>query len=336
MDVSKTRRSISPLFHVAGFLVCLSLAAGAQDKPKQLSPTELPGKGLAQHDFFYAGESKEERMSIVRGGKIVWSYTHPAKGEISDATLLSNGNILFAHQSGVTLINTDKKVLWHYKAPAGCETHTAQPIGKDHLWFIQNGIPSKLVVVKISDDKTVREFPLPVGNPAGTHGQFRHARLTRSGTLLVSHMDLGKIAEYDISGKELWSYAVPSPWSASQLPSGNILVTSNKHFVREINRKGETVWEFTPADAPDYKLPNFQVATRLPNGNTLVNNWLNQWSDKLDPANPPVQAVEITPEKKIVWALRAWDSPADLGPSTIIQLLDQPGAAENVKFGDIE
>lgn len=336
MYPGKAFRCIVPLRHVAGLLAFVPLLADAQDMPKPLSPAELPGKGLSQHDFFYAGESKEERMYIVRGGKVVWSYTHPAKGEISDATLLSNGNVLFAHQSGVTLINSDKKVLWHYEAPAGCETHTAQPIGKDHLWFIQNGIPSKLVVVRISDGKTVREFPLPVGNPASTHGQFRHARLTPSGTLLVSHMDLGKIAEYDLNGKELWSYAVPSPWSASQLPNGNFLVTSNQHFVREINRKGETIWEFTSADAPDYKLPNFQVATRLPNGNTLVNNWLNQWSDKLDPTNKPVQAVEITPEKKIVWALRAWDSPADLGPSTIIQLLDQPGAPENVKFGDIE
>ena len=26
------------------------------------APAVLPGKGLAQHDFFYAGESKEERM----------------------------------------------------------------------------------------------------------------------------------------------------------------------------------------------------------------------------------------------------------------------------------
>lgn len=336
MELHTTSRPLISLLRVYGLLTCLSLPAIAQEKSKPLSPAELPGKGLSQHDFFYAGESKDERMYIVRGGKVVWSYTHSAKGEISDATLLSNGNVLFAHQSGVTLINSDKKVLWHYEAPAGCEIHTTQPIGKDHLWFIQNGVPSKLVVVKISNGKTVREFPLPVGNPAGTHGQFRNARLTSSGTLLVSHMDLGKIAEYDISGKELWSYAVPSPWSASQLPNGNILITSNQHFVREVNHKGETVWEFTPANAPAYKLPNFQVATRLPNGNTLVNNWFNQWSDKLDPENKPVQAVEITPEKKIAWALCAWESPADLGPSTIIQLLDQPAVPENVKFGDIE
>src|ERR1700747_383737 len=69
------------------------------------SPAQLPGEGLAQHDFLYAGESHNRRIFIVRQGKIVWSYDDPqGKGEISDAVMLSNGNILFAHQYGVTLI----------------------------------------------------------------------------------------------------------------------------------------------------------------------------------------------------------------------------------------
>src|SRR5512135_2298195 len=67
----------------------------------------LPGKGLAQHDFFYAGEAKEENMYIVKGGRIVWSYTHPGRGEISDAILLPNSNVLFAHQYGITEVTAD-------------------------------------------------------------------------------------------------------------------------------------------------------------------------------------------------------------------------------------
>ena len=38
----------------------------AQTLPGNL-PAVLPGEGLAQHDFFYAGEAKTERMLIVRG-----------------------------------------------------------------------------------------------------------------------------------------------------------------------------------------------------------------------------------------------------------------------------
>jgi len=35
-----------------------------------------------------------------------------------------------------------------------------------------------------------------------------------------------------------------------------------------------------------------------------------------------VQAIEVTPDKKIVWALRAWLPPLDLGQATTIQILD--------------
>jgi hypothetical protein len=31
-------------------------------------------QSLAHHDFFYAGEAKNERLFLVRRGEIVWSY----------------------------------------------------------------------------------------------------------------------------------------------------------------------------------------------------------------------------------------------------------------------
>jgi hypothetical protein len=39
-----------------------------------------------------------------------------------------------------------------------------------------------------------------------------------------------------------------------------------------------------------------------------------------------VQLVEVTPDKKVVWALRDWTI---LGPASSTQLLDEPGVAEN-------
>ena len=79
------------------------------------TPAVLPGKGLAEHDFVYSGESHERRIFIVRDGKVVWSYDDPAgKGEISDMVMLSNGNILFAHQFGLTEIAPDKSVVWNW------------------------------------------------------------------------------------------------------------------------------------------------------------------------------------------------------------------------------
>ena len=286
------------------------------------APTLLPGNGLGQHDFFYAGESKTERMFIVRGGKVVWSYTHPAKGEISDAVLMSNGNVLFAHQDGVTEITADKQVVWNHDAPPNTEIHTAQPIGLERVAFVQNGDPAKFIVMNKTTGAVEREFVLPVKNPQKVHGHFRQARLLENGNVLVAHMDLGRVCEYDMSGTPVWSMDNPGGlWSATPLKNGNILLTGGK-VVREVNRQKEVIWEWTPADTPDYTMPNVQVSTRLPNGNTIINNWFNEWSGKIDPANPPLQAIEVTPEKKVVWALRQWTAPADLGPSTIIQILD--------------
>lgn len=321
---------------IAGLVLARGVGHGQETKPapKPIAPAVLPGKGLAQHDFFYAGEARMRDMYIVRAGQVAWAYNDSTgKGEISDAVRLSNGNILFAHQFGVTLITPDKQVLWNYDAPANCEIHTAQPIGTNHVIFIQNGPEPRLFVANLATGKMEREFPLTVGNPRSTHGQFRHARLTDAGTYLVAHMDKGRVAEYDETGRQVWSAAAPGVWSAVRLKNGNTLVCGKG--VREIDAKGETVWDFTSADVPDYKFDSLQIATRLPNGNTLINNWVNQWNGKIDPNTAPVQALEITPDKKVVWALRSWTSP-NLGPSTTIQLLDEPGVPENVHFGSIQ
>jgi outer membrane protein assembly factor BamB len=309
---------------ISALLVIFLASVSSQAPVPRSSPAVLPGSGLAQHDFFYAGEAKDERMFIVRGGTVVWSYQHPAKGEISDAVLLPKGNILFAHQSGITEITAEKKVVWNYDAPPGTEIHTAQPLGSNSVIFIQNGDPAKAVVVNKSSAAIEREFTLPVRNPHSIHPQFRRARLTSSGTLLVAHLDLGRVAEYDLNGKEIWSVEAPGAWSATPLENGNVLIAAgSRKYVREVDRNRRTVWEFTAADAPGYVLSDLQTAIRLPNGNTIINNWFNEWSDKVDTSNAPVQAIEITPEKKIIWALRSWTPPADLGPSTTIQILDR-------------
>jgi hypothetical protein len=43
-----------------------------------------------------------------------------------------------------------------------------------------------------------------------------------------------------------------------------------------------------------------------------------------------VQLIEVTPGKKVVWALRDWKT---LGPASATQLLDEPGVPEN---GDLQ
>ena len=306
------------------------------DKPL-LSPKELPGKGLAQYDFFYAGEGKMHNMYIIKGGQIAWAYNDTAttKGEISDAVLMTNGNILFAHQYGITLIDADKKVLWHRDAPKGHEIHTAQPIGKKYVVYVENGDTGRVKVVNVITDETVKEFMIPVGNTKGVHGQFRHARLTKKGTLLVAHMDMGVVAEYNFDGKQLNTIKVPGVWGVTSLANGSI-ITCGKGVVRIISPKGDSLWGCVIKDISGYTMPSSQLAIIRPNGNIVINDWFNQWNGaKVDKDNLPVQFLEITPDKKPVWALREWEKP-NLGPATIIQFLDDKNIAEKVFFGNIK
>ena len=53
-----------------------SSAATAKSNEK-LSSNELPGDGLRQHDFLYAGEDKERRVFIIRKGQVDWLFEAP-------------------------------------------------------------------------------------------------------------------------------------------------------------------------------------------------------------------------------------------------------------------
>lgn len=321
---------------LAGFPLTTSVLA---IEASQTQPQDLPGRGLAQHPFFYAGEwnypNPDQTMFIIRDGRVVWSHAIKLKSpsgiiqEYSDATLLSDGRVLFAHMTGATLITPDHRTVWKYDAAPGCEVHVAQPLGSDRAMIVQNGNPAKMMIFNTTTGVLEREMTLPTGNPAKVHGHFRRARMTAAGTLLAAHMDNNKVAEYDLNGQEVWALAVLSPWAAVRLKNGNTLVTSNRGFVREFNPRGNVVWEFSQADVPAIRLFGLQEANRLANGNTVISNWCP--NALKDPATwrDSVQVLEVTPEKKIVWALRAWDEPANLGPATNIQLLDEPGAAEN-------
>ena len=152
---------------------------------------------LARHDFFYAGQSKQRRMFIVKDGQVSWSYDDKLRrGEISDAVLLSDGHILVAHQYGVAEVTQTSETVWSYAAPEGTEIHTIQPIGRRHVVFVQNGKPAKAVVMEIPACRIVREFELPISEKGSVHGQFRNARLSSRGTLLVANMAMGCIHEY--------------------------------------------------------------------------------------------------------------------------------------------
>ena len=311
-------------------IITLTIALLFSASMLQAQPT--PDESLARHNFFYAGQSKQRRMFIVRDGQVAWSYSDQLKkGEISDAILMSDGHILVAHQYGIAEVDANGNTLWSYAAPQGTEIHTIQPIGRQHVVFVQNGQPAKVVVMQIPSTTIVREFTLPVAEKGSVHGQFRNARLSSRGTLLVANMGLGCIQEYTSDGKEVDRWGNMLPWSVQELPKGNLLITGRKGKIQEITRLGQTVWE---TNTNDYGVTQPQKTVRLKNGHHIINNWYNEWNKQpMDTANAPVQAVEIDENGKVVWQLRSWKSP-DLGPSTTIQLLSEPVNRDRLFFGD--
>ena len=318
---------------VLSLLILSTIDAFSQEFPK------LPGNGLKQHPFLYAGEwqnhsMENQKMYIIRNGKIVWSYTMPEHGEYGDATMLSNGNIVFSRSNGASEITPDKKIIWNYDAPEGTQIHTCQPIGKDRVFICQNGLPAKAMIINTKTGKIEMEHILKTKSstdPKTIHGQFRHIRITKDSTYLVAHLDLGKVIEYDKDWNPIWSVDAPSAWAALRLKNGNTLISGNQHgYVREVNPAGKIVWEINKDDLPGIHLYTVQEVERLTNGNTVICNWFG--GVKKEDWSKVVQIIEVTPEKKIVWALRQWKNP-DLGPASSIQLLDEPGIPEN---GDLQ
>jgi hypothetical protein len=111
-------------------------------------------------------------------------------------------------------------------------------------------------------------------------------------------MDLGKVVEYDIDGKQRWVVPFSGVWSAAPLKNGHILVTGNNaQVVCEMTAKGDTVWKFSARELPGYQFAGMQTAVCLDNGNTLINSWTGKGD------GTAIQAIEVSPDHKLVWVL---------------------------------
>ena len=307
---------------------CVAHVSAQTNQPVE----QLPGKGLHQHPFLYVGEwdtrhPEAQSMFLVRDGKIVWKHSIPlhtesgGNQEFDDVTMLSNGNIVYACMSGAGIITPDKKIVWEFKCPPGSETHSCQPIGQDSVLMVLNGNPPRVLIINTATGKTLREIMVSTAS-TNPHGQFRHVRMTGNGTIMVGLFAEKKVVELTLDGKEVWSVSASSPWSAVRLHNGNTLISGDgEGYTREVNMKGETVWEFTRADA-HFTIGNTQTANRLANGNTVICNWI-AGNPKTEEWPGTVQVFEVTPDKKVVWELSSWENP-DLGPCTYVQLLDEP------------
>jgi hypothetical protein len=140
-------------------------------------------------------------------------------------------------------------------------------------------------------------------------------------------MSQGAISEYDKDFKLIKKLNAGSLWGAVPLKNGNFLLQREGLMTTaEIDRDGKPVWSVTipelqgqiDALAPgNAKITSPQTCERLANGNTVITTRFCQ-------ANLP-QAIEVTPDKKVVWILKDLKN---LGDAVSIQFLDEPGYPE--------
>ena len=266
-----------------------------------------------KHAYIFSDIGAKRVFKMSADGKIEWEY--PAD-QCTDIWMQKNGNILMSFtgkKRGVREVSPDKKVVWEYLTSS--EVWTCQRLANGDT-LIGEGSSRRLIEVNPAG-KIVKTINIPSGG--NKHMGMRHARKTAAGTYLVALLTDKAVREYDASGKMIREIKTPNmAFSVIRLKNGNTVI-GYRDGVIEVDPKDKIVWHLTQKDIPEVKLHWICCVQRLPNGNTIVNNW---FMHKRRPNDVPY--FEITPDKKVVWKAKMHERMYD---PAAIQILDVKDAS---------
>ena len=126
-------------------------------------------------------------------------------------------------------------------------------------------------------------------------------------------------------GRVVWQVAAPGgPHSAVRLPDGNTLISSADRAgaparVFEVTPDGRTVWEIRGEELPGVSMKFMAGLHRLPNGNTVMSNWLGHGQFGKAP-----HLIEVTRDKRVVWSFADHETMKTISS---VQILDVAGDA---------
>jgi hypothetical protein len=289
------------------------LPAENSDAP---APTPIPQGN--RHRFACADFSQGKVFIISPEGQVEWDYDAP---NCDDLWVLPNGNLLFNTGHGVKEVTRNKAVVFAYESPS--EVYACQRLANGNT-FIGECNAGRLLEVNPRGQVVKEVRLLPEGQDGG-HLFMRNARRLDDGHYLVAHYGLQVVKEYDAKGKVVREIPAPGgPHSAIRLPNGNTLiacgdVSKDGRRVFEVNRVGQTVWAVGPEELPGISLKFMTGLQRLPNGNTLMSNWLGHGHLGQAP-----HLIEVTPDKKVVWTFADHRHTKTIAS---VQLIDSDGAA---------
>ena len=304
------------ILKAGAYLVLLAgLATRIQAAPEQLpaAPKAVQeGKG---HHFVCTDYSAGKVFIVNAQGKVEWEY---AAGHCNDVWALPNGNVLCNTGHGVQEITRQKEVVFRYDSSS--EIYACQRLANGNT-FIGECNAGRLLEVA-PDGKVVRETRLLPAGKDGGHLYIRNARQLADGHYLVTHYGQKVVCEYDAQGRKLREIPAPGgPHSAVRLPNGNTLIACGDApggpQVIEVDKEGKTVWKVEAEDLPGIHLKFMAGLQRLPNGNTVMCNWLGHGQTGKAP-----HLIEITRDKRVLWTFFDHQT---MSTVSSVQLLDVPG-----------
>ncbi len=224
-------------------------------------------------------------------GTVKWEY--PA-GNIHEAWMLPNGNVLFA-DGNLKEVTPDKKVVWSYKPQnqKGGGTYTCQRLPNGNTVVGEN---SSSRVLEIDPEGNIAVEIQTPSKSKDPHHHMRMARKLANGNYLVCHSGDHIVKEYRPDGTIAWEQKTPNiAFLALRLPDGNTLISSLGQ-IQKYTPGHQVIWEFKTSDLPELAPRNLTGMHVLPNGNLLIGCYSGYANGK------GAGMFEITPEKKLVWA----------------------------------
>ena len=245
-----------------------------------------------RHRFLCCDYQGNKVAMVAADGSVEWEF---AAQTPQDCWLLPNGNVLFCYRNGAKEVSRDKQVVWEYKAPAEAQCHSCQPLPGGRVLVAECGL-SRLVEAG-RDGQVAKEIKVASQAKDMSH-QFRGTRKTADGHYWVCLMDEKKIAELSPDGALLREIPVDGfPHAAVKLPDGHLLITLGHAMkVIELDENLKIVWQLGENEVPGNPLRLPAGCQRLPNGNTIICNYLPGGFMGKQP-----QAFEVTRDKSVVW-----------------------------------
>lgn len=227
---------------------------------------------------------------VDAAGKAIWSLSQDVNHP-QDAAVTLDGKLFCSVIDGAIMVRiSDRKLLWRYTVPAGCQNPVAQPL-VDGRFLVGNEGACKLL--EIDAGGTVCREIRGQSSFTGNHEQFRISRKTPEGTYLFAMTRDRAVREYDAAGRLIFELPGLSKCCyAARLPGGNTLI-ANSSAVEEYNRHGKAVWRFDAVADGGLKPALVVGLARLRNGNTLFAYYHG------DPALPDI--VEVSMDRKILY-----------------------------------